>query len=104
MSNRKVDLSDADRLWHIVQFPEETTFEDTKAIFFDARGYGYKERKRYFIPVHDSSITVHDEDTLSPLNSPLHSSLAEEMTSTMSPLQPSNELLSQTNSSVDVPT
>lgn len=42
MSNRKMDLEDSDRLWHISMFPDETTFNDVRKIFFDPRSYGYK--------------------------------------------------------------
>ena len=42
ISNRKMDLEDSDRLWHIIMFPEETTFNDTKRLLFDPRSYGYK--------------------------------------------------------------
>ena len=42
MANRKLDLSDADRLWEIVQYPERTTFSDTQSLLFDARSYGVK--------------------------------------------------------------
>ena len=42
MSNRKMDLEDSDRLWHISMFPDETNFNDVSKIFFDPRSYGYK--------------------------------------------------------------
>jgi len=42
MSNRKMDLEDSDRLWHISMFPDETTFTDVRKLFFDPRSYGYK--------------------------------------------------------------
>ena len=47
MSNRKMDLEDSDRLWHISMFPEESTFTDIKKLFFDPRSYGYKVHLQY---------------------------------------------------------